>query len=112
MDKAFADKMISEYQLMKKIEEDAAIFRQHIREKRFQQAKYLYDRIRNVVCYMELDENIKDSIFGVRKDRGEIKQDGIFRMGEVNKVYLESCIKSKTSPEECFLCREHLGQKK
>ena len=61
---------------------------------------------------MELDENIKDSIFGARKDRGEIKQDGIFRMGEVDKVYLESCIKAKTRPEECFLCREHLGQKK
>lgn len=103
--------MIDERRVMQKLEEEAAKFQNHMRAKRYQQAKYSYDIARNVAVFNELEEEKQDYLFGKMAERGEIVQDGLFKIQQVQKAYEECCVKAKALPHDCLLCKESLGQK-
>lgn len=103
--------MIDERRAMQKLEEEAAKFQNHMQAKRYQQAKYSFDRARTVAVFNELEEEKQDYLFGKMAERGEIIQDGLFKMQQVSKVYAECCVKAKALPNDCLLCKESLRQK-
>lgn len=104
--------MIDERRAWQKLEETAAVFNNHIKAKRYQQAKYCYDTARNVSVFMEMDEKDKQMLFGSRTGKGEIEKDGMFKEELVQKVYFECCVRGKEQPENCFLCESLFEQKK
>ena len=103
--------MIDERRAMQKLEEEAAKFQNHMQAKRYQQAKYSFDRARTVAVFNELEEEKQDYLFGKMAERGEIIQDGLFKIQQVSKVYAECCVKAKALPNDCLLCKESLRQK-
>lgn len=103
--------MIDERRVMQKLEEEAAKFQNHMQAKRYQQAKYSFDRARTVAVFNELEEEKQDYLFGKMAERGEIIQDGLFKIQQVSKVYAECCVKAKALPNDCLLCKESLRQK-
>ena len=103
--------MIDERRVMQKLEEEAAKFQNHMQAKRYQQAKYSFDTARTVAVFIELEEEKQDYLFGKKAERGEIVQDGLFKIQQVSKVYAECCVKAKALPNDCLLCKESLRQK-
>lgn len=104
--------MIEDRRIWQKLDELAATFNNHIRAKRYTQAKYCYDTARNVSVFLEMDEKESQMLFGSKKSKGEIEKEGIFKEELVQKVYFECCVKGKEQPKDCFLCQQIFGQKK
>lgn len=102
--------MIAERSVWKKLEELAAVFNNHIRAKRYHQAKYCYDTARNVSVFLEMDEKEYQKLFGYgnKEDRNE----EMFKRELVQKVYVETCVKGQKEPESCVLCQQLFEQKK
>ena len=98
--------------MWQKLEELAAVFNNHIRAKRFPQAKHCYDTARNVSVFLEMDEKEQQELFGSRKADGEVEKEGLFKEELAQKAYFETCVKEKSDPENCFLCLQRFGQKK
>lgn len=100
--------MLDNREMERKLYEMAAIFKNHISAKRYQQAKYCYDKARLLAVEIELEEEKKEELFGIRGKRGEIIKDGLFKEELVQKAYMECCVKAKDSPMNCILCQEQL----
>ena len=104
--------MIDERRVWQKLEELAAVFNNHIKAKRYQQAKYCYDTARTVSVFHEMDEKEYQTLFGYGKTEDEDETEELFKKELVQKAYMEACVKSKAEPENCFLCQQLFGQKK
>lgn len=104
--------MIDERRAWQKLEDLAATFNNHIRAKRYHQAKHCYDTARNVSVFLEMEEKESQILFGSRKAKGEIEKEGMFKEELVQKAYFETCVAGKAQPENCFLCERLFGQKK
>ena len=103
--------MIDDKRVWQKLEEMAAVFNNHIKAKRYQQAKYCYDTARNVSVFMEMEEKESQMLFGTREGKGEIEKEGMFKEELVQKVYYECCVRGKEQPATCLLCERLFGQK-
>ena len=86
----------------------AAVFNVHMKAKRYPQAKYCYDKARGLAVEVELEQEKKDQLFGIRGNRGEIVKEGLFKEEMVMKAYVETCVKAKQEPEDCRLCGERI----
>ena len=102
--------MIDERSVWKKLEELAAVFNNHIRAKRYHQAKHCYDTARKVSVFLEMDEKEHQRLFGYGNK--EDQHEEMFRKELVQKAYLEVCVKGKEEVENCFLCQQLFEQKK
>lgn len=86
----------------------AAVFNVHMRAKRYAQAKYCYDNARSLAVDVELEQEKKDELFGIRGTKGTIIKEGLFREELVQKSYVETCVKAKQNPENCVLCQKRI----
>lgn len=100
--------MLDSRAIEQKIFNLAAVFNVHMKAKRYAQAKYCYDRARSLAVEVELEEEKKDQLFGVRGNRGLIIKEGLFKEELVQKAYVETCVKAKQAPENCVLCQERI----
>ena len=104
--------MIDERSVWKKLEELAAVFNNHIRAKRYQQAKHCYDTARKVSVFLEMNEKEYQGLFGYGNTGEENANEEMFKKELVQKAYLEVCVKGKAEPENCALCQQIFEQKK
>lgn len=91
-----------------KIYDLAAVFNAHMKAKRYAQAKYCYDKARSLAVDVELEQEKKDELFGIKETRGTIVKEGLFKEELVSKAYVETCVKAKQNPENCELCRKRI----
>lgn len=82
--------------LMDKLHEQPDIFKVHMRNKEYSKAKYCYDTVRNVLFFMEADEDLKREFFGERGERGEILKEGLFNEAQAQMAYLKCIRKGDT----------------
>lgn len=92
-----------------KLWEYAAKFRVHMKAKRYAQAKYCYDKARDLAVDVELEEEKREELFGIRGERGVMLKEGMFLEELVQKAYYETCVKAKARPEDCVLCQKKSG---
>ena len=102
--------MMEERRVWQKLGELAATFNNHIRVKRYHQAKHCYDTARTVSVFLEMDEKEKLVLFGSRESKEETEV--LFKEELVQKAYFECCVKGKVPSENCLLCERLFGQKK
>lgn len=100
--------MLDSRAIEQKIYNLAAVFEVHMKAKRYAQAKYCYDKARGLAVSVELEQEQKDQLFGIRGNRGQIIKEGLFKEELVMKAYLETCIKAKKEPENCILCQKRI----
>lgn len=86
----------------------AAVFQVHMKAKRYAQAKYCYDKARGLAVDVELEQEKKDELFGIKGIRGQIIKEGLFKEELVQKSYVEACVKAKQEPENCMLCQKRI----
>lgn len=84
--------MLDQKRIMDKLFELPDLFKIHMRNKAYSQAKACYDRARTVAVFLELDEEDMNRLFGKRGDRCVYIVEGLFNEDQVQKAYLE-CIK-------------------
>lgn len=84
--------MLDNNQIIPKLHDLSELFKTHIKNKQFPEAKYCYDEAVTVAVFMELDEEEKIMLFGERGERGVLIAEGLFPEKEVQKAYIE-CIK-------------------
>lgn len=100
--------MLDSRGIEQKLYDLAAVFQVHMKAKRYAQAKYCYDNARGLAVDVELEQEKKEQLFGIRGNRGEILKEGLFKEEMVMKAYLETCIKAKQEPEDCVLCQKRI----
>ena len=100
--------MLDSRGIEQKIYDLVAVFHTHMKAKRYAQAKYCYDKARGLSVAVELEQEKKDQLFGVRGNRGEIIKEGLFKEELVMKAYVETCVKAKQAPENCDLCQQRV----
>lgn len=100
--------MLDSRGIERKIYDLAAVFQAHMKAKRYAQAKYCYDKARSLAVEVELEQEKKDQLFGIRGNRGEIVKEGLFKEELVMKAYVETCVKVKQAPESCALCQRRI----
>lgn len=100
--------MLDNREMERKMYDMAAVFKVYMSAKRYSQAKYLYDKARILAVEMELEEEKRGELFGIRGERGEIIKEGLFKEELVQRAYLETCVKAKEKPEDCILCQKQL----
>lgn len=69
-------------------------FRIKMKNKKYAEAKHIYDTALTVATYIELDETIKTELFGSRHT--EPATEGLFREQDVQRAVYECSIKRKT----------------
>ena len=102
--------MLDEREIKQKLYDLAAVFKVHMKAKRYNQARYCYDSARTVVTFNCMGEDVSNELFGVRGDRGTIIREGMFQEMMVQKSYMETCVKAKENPENCLLCQKLFGR--
>ena len=100
--------MLDSRGIERKIYDLAAVFHAHMKAKRYAQAKYCYDKARSLAVEVELEQEKKDQLFGIRGNRGEIIKEGLFKEEMVMKAYVETCVKAKQASENCVLCQRQI----
>lgn len=101
--------MLDEKAIKRKLYDLAAVFKVHMKAKRYNQARYCYDRARTVVTFNEMGENISNELFGVHGEKGAIILEGMFQEMMVQKAYSETCVKAQENPDNCLLCQKLFG---
>lgn len=100
--------MLDSRGIERKIYDMAIVFQAHMKAKRYAQAKYCYDKARGLAVDVELEQEKKDELFGIRGNRGVIIKEGLFKEELVSKAFIETCVKAKQNPENCELCRKRI----
>lgn len=85
--------MLTEAQLMVKLEDMAHSFNQLVKRRDYVKAKYLYDTARNVAVAVELPPETMKKLFGIRGSKGEEIQKGLFPEELVQRVVYITTIK-------------------
>lgn len=93
--------MLTAEQIRDKIFRSAEEFRGYVREKRWSNAKYIYDRASAMAVFMELPDDDKAVLFGnraYREDDAEPVAKGLFDEESVQKAY-DECIRANRTFE-------------
>ncbi len=73
-----------------------AQFNRLCREKKYAQAKYIYDRAVTLAVFLEVPADVRERLFGQTDNQDEdytVKEDALFRWDMVEKCNLHCCIK-------------------
>ena len=84
--------MLDQKRIMDKLFELPDLFKAHMKNKAYSQAKACYDKAVTVAVFLELEEKEMHQLFGERGDRGVFIIEGLFNEEQVQRAYLE-CIK-------------------
>lgn len=79
--------MLEGKQLMDKLYCQADLFRVHMRNRQYPEAKACYDRTRDALVFLEADEQTRKEFFGERGERGACISRGLFDEGQVQLAY-------------------------
>lgn len=82
--------------LMDKLYVQTAMFKVHMRNKQYSEAKACYDTVRSVLVFLEADEGRMQEFFGQRGERGVFLKEGLFDEEQVQKAYYECIRKGDT----------------
>lgn len=70
--------MLDEKGIVKKLHEQAYLFRGYMWNRQYRQAKYCYETAVNVAVFVGLDQKEMDKLFGIRGEKGQILVTGEF----------------------------------
>ena len=90
--------MLDSRDIEKKLFELPLFFKEHMKCKRYFEAKACYDKARTVALFIELEEDKKMKLFGERGERGVYIVEGLFKEEQVIKAY-EKCIEQNKTYE-------------
>lgn len=76
-----------------RLREQADIFKVHMRNGEYSQAKACYDHVRSIMVSMHAEQELMLEFFGERGERGLILKEGLFNEEQVQKAYLECILK-------------------
>lgn len=88
--------MLDQKQTLDKLFELPELFKVHMKNKAYPQAKACYDTAVTVAVFLELEEEWKDQLFGIRGERGVYIMKGLFNETQVLKAYDECWKKGDT----------------
>lgn len=90
--------MLESRDIEKKLYDLPVLFKEHMRCRRYPEAKACYDRAVTIALFIELEEDRITELFGERGERGTCIVKGLFEEDQVQKAYLE-CIKRNRTNE-------------
>lgn len=90
--------MLESRDIEKKLFELPVLFREHMKCKRYFEAKACYDKARTVALFIELEQDKMTELFGERGERSVYIVEGLFKEEQVIKAY-EECIKQNKTYE-------------
>lgn len=85
--------LLSGKALLDKLYDQPELFMHYIRNKMWSEAKHCYDLTREVLDFLQADEEMWKEFFGERGERGVILREGLFREDLVQKAYCEIAVK-------------------
>ena len=88
--------MLTEKEAEEKLRGLAQEFQNLMKQRQYGKAKARYEVARSVAVTMELSEDIKEELFGVRGGKGEILRNGAFPEELVQKALYEEIHKRNT----------------
>lgn len=87
--------MLTSEQIVDRLRGLPDVFEQAMKDKKYYKAKYCYNTAVTVACFIELDNEVREELFGVHGDVNEEVKEGRFVDKWVCKAY-EECIKRET----------------
>lgn len=85
--------MLTEKETEQKLRGLADEFQILMKQRQYAKAKHRYEVALNVAVTMELSEDIKEELFGVRGGKGEILRKGAFPEELVKKAFYEASVR-------------------
>ncbi|EOS75697.1 MAG: hypothetical protein OSJ60_01825 [Lachnospiraceae bacterium] len=85
--------LLSGKALLDKLYDQPELFKYYMRNKRWAEAKSRYDTTRDVLLFLQADEEMLNEFFGERGERGVILREGLFPEDEVQKAFYEAVVK-------------------
>lgn len=87
--------MLESRELVDKLYASVPVFREHMANKKYAQAKHVYETARNFAVFMQLDEKDMAELFGSREDEEKVVI-GKFPEEDVQKAYFECSVRTLT----------------
>lgn len=87
--------MLKEKEAEQKLRGLAVEFQNLMKQRQYGKAKQRYEAARNVAVIMELSEDIRAELFGVRGGKGETVRKGAFPEDLVQKAFYETSVRSR-----------------
>lgn len=85
--------LLSGKALLDKLYNQPELFEHYMRNKMWSDAKACYDTTRDVLLFLQADEEMLHEFFGERGERGVILREGLFPEDEVQKAFYEAVVK-------------------
>ena len=86
--------MLTEKEVEQKLRGLADEFRVLMKQRQYTKAKARYEVARSVAVTMELSEDIRAELFGVRGGKGEVLRKGAFPEELVQKAFYETSVRN------------------
>lgn len=86
--------MLTEKEAEEKLRGMAQEFQSLMKQRQYVKAKQRYETARSVAVTMELSEDIREELFGVRGGKGEVLRKGAFPEELVQKAFYETSVRS------------------
>lgn len=86
--------MLTEKEVEQKLRGLADEFRSLMKQHQYVKAKQRYETARSVAVTMELSEDIKEELFGVRGGKGEVLRKGAFPEELIQKAFYETSVRN------------------
>lgn len=86
--------MLTEKEAEQKLRELAEEFRSLMKQHQYVKAKQRYETARSVAVTMELSEDIREELFGVRGGKGEVLRKGAFPEELVQQAFYETSVRN------------------
>lgn len=84
--------MLTEKEAEEKLRGLAQEFQSLMKQRQYVKAKQRYETARSVAVTMELSEDIREELFGVRGGKGEVLRKGAFPEELVQKAFYEIAV--------------------
>lgn len=86
--------MLTEKEAEEKLRGMAQEFKSLMKQRQYVKAKQRYETARSVTVTMELSEDIREELFGVRGGKGEVLRKGAFPEELVQKAFYETSVRN------------------
>lgn len=86
--------MLTEKEAEEKLRGMAQEFQSLMKQRQYVKAKQRYETARSVAVTMELSEDIREELFGVRGGKGEVLRKGAFPEELVQKAFYETSVRN------------------
>ncbi len=84
--------MLDEKGIVRKLHDQAFLFRGHMKNRQYRQAMHCYETAMNVAVFVGLDQKERDKLFGVRGEKGQIIVAGEFPENLVIKAMEKTAV--------------------